>query len=102
MKINISPLAMDDLSNAETYIKHNLSNPDAAARFIKKVRETFVIISAQPEFGAPVHDLWEIGLKYRFCICDNYIIFYMTENNDVIIFRVLYKRRNYLNELIVG
>ena len=52
-----------------------------------------------PDSGAPLSSIIDLGTNYRFLVCGNYTAFYRTENNAVLIVRVLYGRRDFMRIL---
>jgi plasmid stabilization system protein ParE len=43
-----------------------------------------------------VSSIYETAVGYRFLACGNYLAFYRQQDNDVLIDRILYGRRDYL------
>ena len=97
--ISFSPEAVDDLKEIKQYIKDELCNEQAAKNTLAKILEKIKMLSDFPESGSSLSAIIGFDTDYRYLICDNYIAFYRIENKNVLIVRVLYGRRNYMQIL---
>lgn len=98
-KISFSPEAVDDLKEIKQYIKDDLCNEQAAKNTVAKILKKVKMLSDFPESGSSLSAIIGFDTDYRYLICDNYIAFYRIENKNVLIVRVLYGRRNYMQIL---
>ena len=98
-KISFSPEAVDDLKEMKQYIKDELCNEQAAKNTVAKILKKIKLLSDFPESGSSLSAIIGFDTDYRYLICDNYIAFYRIENKNVLIVRVLYGRRNYMQIL---
>lgn len=98
-KISFSPEAVDDLKEIKQYIKDDLCNEQAAKNTVAKILKKVKMLSDFPESGSSLSTIIGFDTDYRYLICDNYIAFYRIENKNVLIVRVLYGRRNYMQIL---
>ena len=98
-KISFSPEAVDDLKEIKQYIKDELCNEQAAKNTVAKILKKVKMLSDFPESGSSLSAIIGFDTDYRYLICDNYIAFYRIENKNVLIVRVLYGRRNYMQIL---
>lgn len=98
-KISFSPEAVDDLKEIKRYIKDELCNEQAAKNTVAKILKKIKILSDFPESGSSLSAIIGFDADYRYLICDNYIAFYRIENKNVLIVRILYGRRNYMQIL---
>lgn len=101
-KISFSPEAVDDLEEIKQYIKDELCNEQAAKNTVAKILKKVKILSDFPESGSSLSTIIGFDTDYRYLICDNYIAFYRIENKNVLIVRVLYGRRNYMQIFFGG
>ena len=91
-----SPESYRDLKEIHDYISCELRVPEVADLQLKNIRDRIASLSYLPLR----HALIELGLRnelqLRRCIVDNYAIYYRVMNTEklVIIFRVMYSRRN--------
>ena len=98
-KISFSPEAVDDLKEIKQYIKDELCNEQAAKNTVAKILKKVKMLSDFPERGSSLSAIIGFDTDYRYLICDNYIAFYRIENKNILIVRVLYGRRNYMQIL---
>lgn len=98
-KVSFSPEAVDDLKEIKQYIKDELCNEQAAKNTVAKILKKVKMLSDFPESGSSLSAIIGFETDYRYLICDNYIAFYRIENKNVLIVRVLYGRRNYMQIL---
>lgn len=98
-KISFSPEAVDDLKEIKQYIKDELCNEQAAKNTVAKILKKVKMLSDFPESGSSLSAIIGFDTDYRYLICDNYIAFYRIENKSVLLLRILYGRRNYMQIL---
>ena len=98
-KISFSPEAVDDIKEMKQYIKDELCNEQAAKNTVAKILKKIKLLSDFPESGSSLSAIIGFDTDYRYLVCDNYIVFYRIENKNVLIVRVLYGRRNYMQIL---
>lgn len=98
-KVSFSPEAVDDLKEIKQYIKDELCNEQAAKNTVAKILKKIKLLSDFPESGSSLSAIIGFDTDYRYLICDNYIAFYRIDNKNVLIVRVLYGRRNYMQIL---
>ena len=98
-KVSFSPEAVDDLKEIKQYIKDELCNEQAAKNTVAKILKKIKLLSDFPESGSSLSAIVGFDTDYRYLICDNYIAFYRIEDKNVLIVRVLYGRRNYMQIL---
>ena len=98
-KLNLSPMANDDLLSIKDYIKKELDNPTAAVNTLTKITKSFKLLVDFPLSGAPLASVVEIETDYRFVVSGNYMSFYRYIDDTVFVDRVLYARRDYMKIL---
>lgn len=98
-KISFSPEAVDDLKEIKQYIKDELCNEQAAKNTVAKILKKIKLLSDFPESGSSLSAIIGFDTDYRYLVCDNYIAFYRIENKNVLMVRVLYGKRNYMQIL---
>jgi len=57
------------------------------------------LLSDFPESGSSLSAIIGFDTDYRYLVCDNYIAFYRIENKNVLMVRILYGKRNYMQIL---
>lgn len=99
-KLLITPAARDDLVEIKQYITSSLRNPSAARSTVKGITAQIRDLEQFPELGTLV--FLEAGsTAYRYLIYKNYMSFYHIQGDSVIVDRILYGRRDYL-QLLLG
>lgn len=97
-KVVLSFAAKEDLREIQEYISKNLGNPSAAKGILQKMLNQIRMLEQFPEMGKRIL-LEESAVDYRYLVHSSYMSFYHTENNTVIVDRILYGRRNYIKLL---
>lgn len=100
-RIEITKPAENDLSKKGMYIAKELLEPSIAETTINKISGAILTLEEFPYQNALVAEerLGKQGI--RKIIIDNYIAFYMVEENHkiVTVIRILYGKRNWMNLL---
>ena len=96
-KIRINPVATADLQEIKSYIAED--NMDAATKVVKEIIEKIENLVEFPEMGTMLMYKISLKSKYRYVICNQYLIFYIYEDNIVSIQRILHGKRDYMKLL---
>lgn len=88
----LSPLARLDLENIWDYIAIVGGDPMAADRLIDAIAQRFILLARNPGIGRTRDEDLRVGLR-SFPVGD-FVIFYRTNDADVVILRVLHGRRD--------
>ena len=98
-KVQISPLAQQDLLNIRQYIETELANPAAARRTVERMLKAIRQLEQFPLSGAPLqYNGADTG--YRYVTSGNYVAFYIGTLSTVQVVRVLYGRRDTIRILL--
>lgn len=97
MKIDVSPLAYEDLKNIRDYIRDSLCNPAAAERTARKITQAYMQLADSPFIGSPLKNKINVETRYRYLVSGNYLIFYVVEEERAIISRIIFGKRDYAN-----
>ena len=99
--IKMTPKAVDDLDNIYKYISEGLFAKFSATDILERIEKEIMRLRKFPFSCNYVADEYLRNKGYRKLIIDNYIVFYLIEeeNKQVIIMRVLYGKQNYENLL---
>lgn len=89
-RVVFAPLAEADLDAILEYIAQD--KPQAAARFVAKLRETCYLLAEQPEMGQRRPE-FRTG-QYRVFSVGNYVIFYRPTDAGIEVARVVSGYRN--------
>lgn len=95
LRIFISPKATRDLDNISDYLAQN--NPNVALRFFDATRQTIAKLAQTPYLGSLYfsnNSQLEGLRKWKVKGFDKYLIFYLIENEQLIIIRILHVSRN--------
>ena len=91
-KVMLSSAAKADLQETRRYISSVLTNPSASKQTLKRITTQLHTLEQFPESGTPIQ-IPGSPVAYR------YLAFYHIHNEEVIVDRVLYGRRDYLSIL---
>ena|SRR5690554_4184878 len=99
--IKMTPKAAEDLDNIYQYISEELFATSSAASTLERIEKGIMGLREFPYSCNYVADEYLRNKGYRKLIVDNYIVFYLIEeeNDQVIIMRVLYGKQKYENLL---
>jgi addiction module RelE/StbE family toxin len=97
--IKMTPKAADDLENIFQYISEELFAISSAANILRDIEKGIMRLKEFPFSCNYVADEYLKSKCYRKLIIDNYLVFYLVEeeNKQVIIIRVLYGKQKYEN-----
>lgn len=89
--------ATGDLLATARYIAKELKEPAAAKKLVAKIREAVMSLSEMPTRHALVTDERFALLGIRKLLADNYIVFYVISETDMVVtvVRILYGRRDW-------
>ena len=95
--IKITPKADEDLEKIYSYISRELFSRQSAENLLDKIEESIMGLREFPFSCSYVDDEFLRNKGYRKLIINNYIAFYMVdeEKMQIIIMRVLYGRQKY-------
>ncbi len=96
-KIRINPAAFGDLKYIKEYTSQN--SEESGTKIVSKIIENIESLSRFSEKGISLAAKIEIKTNYRYLISEDYIIFYIYDNETVSIQRILHGRRDYLKIL---
>jgi len=95
MTYRIAPRAQADLEAILAYIVER--NPPAARRLIERFTMQWELLATQPRSGAERDDVLP-GIRHK--VSGQYITFYRTEGDGILILRVLHGKRDLTAENI--
>ena len=98
-QVLLSKEAQRDLTAVRSYIRDELCNPEAAARVIASLRKSITALETFPGRGRPLDALIPVHTEYRYLVCENYCIFYIEGNDQVVVVRILHQRQDCLQAL---
>ena len=98
-KVKLSAAAKADLQETRRYISSVLSNPGASKQTMKRITSHLHTLEQFPEAGTPIL-IPGSPVAYRYLVCGSYMAFYHVHNEEVMVDRILYGRRDYLSILL--
>ncbi len=98
-EIILTDIAKEELEEIYAYIKERLLEKNTAKKLMTKIEEGMLILEKNPYSCRKVH-IKPHNDVYRRLVIDNYIALYEVneEKKQVIIYKVLYGKRDYLIE----
>lgn len=100
-RVIVTRAARQDLVSIRAYIRDELSNPDAARRIMAELKKSIQSLQHFPGRGRPLDALIALHTEYRYLVCEHYCIFYLGDDRDVVIVRVLHERQDCLRALLI-
>ena len=99
--IHITGKAVRDLNDAVDYIDYNLLNPLAADRLLEKTEAEINKLATMPKRHKIVDDPVLAAWGIRFIRIDNYLAFYVVDEQNKIVHlvRFLYGKRDWISIL---
>ena len=98
-KVQISPLAQQDMLNIRQYIATELGNPVAARRTVERILKAIRQLEQFPLSGTPLQ-YNGVDTGYRYVTSGNYVTFYIGTHTTAQVVRVLYGRRDTIRILL--
>lgn len=100
-QVMLSKEAQRDLVSIRNYIRDELCNPDAARRIVASLKKAVQSLTHFSGRGRPLDALIPVHTEYRYLVCENYCIFYIESDTQVIVVRVLHQRQDSLRALFL-
>ena len=88
-------LFSEDLNEIVEYISNDLSNPDAAYRFVEEVESSIVDRLRNPESFEAFHSKHERKLPYYRLQVKNFYVFNVVDDDVMEVRRIFYARANW-------
>lgn len=98
----VSKEARNDLVSIRDYIRDELCNPNAAQRILAALKKSILSLEHFPGRGMPLDALIAVHTAYRYLLCENYCIFYLCMEEDVLIVRILHQRQDSFRALFLS
>ena len=100
-KVIVSREARKDLIAIRMYIRDELLNPTAADRILHELRRAVEGLQSFPRQGKSLDAMIAVHTEYRYLPCENYCIFYLENDEEVVIARILHQKQDYLRALFL-
>ena len=89
----IYPSAQNDLLEVKDYFENKLKiTPN---KLFQKFYDSLDVLESNPFIHPLISDVYLEQLGYRMYAVDNFLVFYVIENDEIQIHRFLYGKRNY-------
>lgn len=99
IRIFYSQKSRKDLDRIYDYIYDDLNNPIAAEKIVKGILNKISELKEYPQLGPVWYLENNIDSGFRFLRYDNYIIFYQTTKETILIVRILHRLQDYVKQL---
>ncbi len=100
VRVTISKEARRDLIAIRDYIQNELCAPDSATGVIRALKKSIQSLETFPGRGKPLDALLSVHTEYRYLLCRNYCIFYLEDQENVLVVRILHQRQDCLQALL--
>lgn len=98
--ILITDAAQRDLDDIFAYIHEKFLAPQAASNTLSNIKLSILKVAEMPAIGIDVskrlHKKFKSSEILRMTPAGNYLVFYIISDQELVILRVLYQRRNWL------
>ncbi|MEF9879971.1 MAG: type II toxin-antitoxin system RelE/ParE family toxin [Clostridia bacterium] len=94
-KLQLSPVALDDLVEIKTYIEQELQNPDAAVKTVGDITKRLRMLQDHADLGTRISTAIRLATDEWFLVCGKYLAFYHTAIDAVHVDRIIFNKRNY-------
>ena len=101
-QVTLSPEARRDLMSIRAYIRDEICNPAASQRIIAALKKCVTSLASFPGRGQSLDALIPVHTEYRYLICENYCVFYLYQEDAVIVVRILHQRQDCIRALLIG
>ncbi|EFQ56258.1 type II toxin-antitoxin system RelE/ParE family toxin [Streptococcus downei] len=99
-KIVITPEAEEDLDQIYSYISQHFLSVQAADGTLANIKKTIVKLLEIPDLGIDVSNrlgrVFSESHRLRMILAGNYLVFYIVDQSSIVILRVLYQKRNWI------
>ena len=100
-KVIVSREARKDLEGIHAYTRDDLANPDATRRILGELKKCVLSLASMPGRGKALDALLPVHTDYRYLVCENYCVFYLTGEAETIVVRILHQRQDCLRALFL-
>lgn len=98
-RVTVTKEARRDLIAIRDYIRGELRNESAARRIMSELKKSIQSLDQFPACGRSLDALLSVHTDYRYLVCENYCIFYLCDEKNAVVVRILHQRQNYLKAL---
>lgn len=92
-EVRLLRAAEDDLSEAIIYIAQD--NPVAAERLLAHIEKNLENLASYPHSGTAPQEPVIAAAGFRYLVVDNYLVFYIVEDDVVFVHRIIHGARDY-------
>lgn len=93
-KVKITDEALDDMDGIYKYIANELLSPESAVDQYKRIADAILTLDQMPERNRIMESEPEHSRKLRRMLVDNYSVFYIINDDCVVVTDVLYTPSN--------
>lgn len=93
LTIRLLPVAEEDLDEIISYIA--VDNLRAAEALATRIEKSLLHLSVHPYLGRIPNEEELANAGYRYLIVENYLIFYIVEDREIVIHRIIHGARDY-------
>ena len=99
-EVILTDKAKEELEGIYNYISKSLLSKNTANNVMKRIENKILNLTQIPESYSIIEPYIQTNEKYKKLIINNYIVVYRIDydNNKVYVIRIIYGKRNYLNE----
>lgn len=98
-RVTVTKEARRDLIAIRDYIRGELLNESTARRIMGELKRSILSLEQFPARGRSLDALLSVHTDYRYLVCENYCIFYLCDEKDTVVVRILHQQQDYLKAL---
>jgi len=91
--VRLLRLAEEDFTDIVTYI--SAQRPQAAEVLAQRIEKSLKLLSVNPYLGRVPNDTMLVELGYRYLVVQDYLIFYVCEDQTIYVHRIIHVARDY-------
>lgn len=99
IRITVSKEARRDLVAIHHYIRDEPLNESASERIMGALKKSILSLEQFPARGRSLNTLLPVHTEYRYLVCENYCIFYLCDEENVVVVRILHQKQDYMKAL---
>lgn len=91
--VRLLPVAEEDLDEIVSYIA--VDNLRAAEALAARIEKSLLHLAVHPHLGRIPNEEELANAGYRYLIVENYLVFYVVEDREIVIHRIIHGARDY-------
>lgn len=99
MRVRYTPKALEDLQKTKEYIIGEFDSTELADKILRKIIRSINNLEIFPYKGGRLKETIDIETNYRYLVSQKNYIFYIIEDEEILVIRVLNEKQDYMQIL---